>query len=523
MFAASPSKKKSKFLSFILAFAYFFVNFLTLTTFPLVHSDEVWLGKLSATYLQSKSIFVTEPFFALFPRQAHTLKSLFHLLQSAFIFIFGETIFSLRFLSLVFGMFALVLLWYLLGQFKVSYISKFLISLFIATQVQFIYAMHFGRQEIILICIAFACLLICYRPSLSPVRKHAFIALLIGASIGFHPNSFILALMFGCLILLRSIDSKKLKPVFVYGFILMAWAVFYIATSFIGNGDFIKDYYDYGSTLAVNAGPLDRFINFRDFYIKLYKQIGATYYLPNIRLTLLLPIILLLPSLYLIIRCKITQLSRNLITNGYVMYIGFNIALLIIGRYNPTSIVFMLVPLSLMITGVSSGLNQLFNKWLLIIPLSLLIIHNLNIVSIEYGTFSQADYDTYIQELAYGLEDDAVILGNLSGGFAFNDYVFYDIRDLAYLDGQSVKSYMKNQGINTLVYYESYDYIHRNPSWQILYGDDAGYYDELQEIILENGSLVHEFTDAYYGNRIISYIGDYPWTIQVYTIDLEDD
>lgn len=83
----------------------------------------------------------------------------------------------------------------------------------------------------------------------------------------------------------------------------------------------------------------------------------------------------------------------------------------------------------------------------------------------------------------------------------------------------TIGEYIEDNGINTVIYYEEYDYIHRNPQWQILYGDDSHYYDDLQLFLNENASLTGSFESPFYGNRIIRYTGDYPWRVLIYHID----
>lgn len=506
---------------------YFFVNFLTLTHYPIVHSDEVWLGKLSATYLANKSVYVTEPFFDLFPRQPHTIKSLFHLLQSLVIWLLGENLFSVRLLSFVAGSLSLIMLHQLINKRLNNLTLTTLLVLILGLNTQFVYASHFARQEIILFALFILALTFYSNEKSTIFYRYLLPAILIGMSIGFHPNAFILAAMFFPLIIL-DVLTKNLTPrtLGIYIGILALFASFYIFTSFIGNPNFIEDYLAYGATLSVDANPAGRWANLIAFYKKLYQQIAGTYYLPNIKITLLGPLFLLIPSLYFQFRKKASKktLSSNYI-RWYLMLLAYNVALFIIGRYNPTSILFYLLPVTMLLVEIASTLNfeSLLPHKVLYISLTLIIAFNLVTLVNAYKEFDANDFTHYNEELSSHIEADSIILGNLSGGFAFNDHTFYDIRNLQYLDGASLITYMRERQIDTIIYYESYDYIHRNPQWQILYGDDRTYYSQLNDIIKTHGTLVHEFKDPYYGMRILRYTGDYPWSIQIYTIDLRDD
>jgi len=104
------TQKYSRIFSYLYIISFFFVHLATLTTYPLVHSDEAWLAGLSQAYMKNQSIFVTEPFFDLMPRQAHAIKSLFHLIQIPFIHFWGYELFSVRLISLIGGTLVLILI-----------------------------------------------------------------------------------------------------------------------------------------------------------------------------------------------------------------------------------------------------------------------------------------------------------------------------------------------------------------------------------------------------------------------------
>ena len=132
---------------------YTIINLMTLTAFPLIHSDEAWLAGLTRTFMKEGSVFVTESFFDLFPRTVHTIKVIYHLLQMPLIKIFGYEIFSVRLLSLIASILVLAVLYRLFLKAGLSHNHSFLAILMISTSVQFIYAGHFARQEMLLLLI----------------------------------------------------------------------------------------------------------------------------------------------------------------------------------------------------------------------------------------------------------------------------------------------------------------------------------------------------------------------------------
>jgi 4-amino-4-deoxy-L-arabinose transferase-like glycosyltransferase len=145
---------KNKFLKYNIHLylgIYFIFNLLTLTKFPFVHSDEAWLAGLSNEYILHKSIFVSESFFDLMPRTIHTIKSFYHLLQLPFIGLFGNTVFTVRLISLIASTITLYFFYKLLRSIKVHHYRALLYTIIFSLNLQFVYAAHFGRQEMLLL------------------------------------------------------------------------------------------------------------------------------------------------------------------------------------------------------------------------------------------------------------------------------------------------------------------------------------------------------------------------------------
>ncbi len=504
----------------VYAVIFFLWNLATLTRFPFVHSDEAWLAGLSTAYLRNGSPFVTEPFFDLFPRQPHMIKSLFHGLQAVFIAAFGQGIFSVRLLSLIAAVIALILIHRLIQNRVASSRAALLITILFSLNLQFLYGAHFARQEILMVCILLAALTLYEMTDLPKTLNITLSAALIGLSIGFHPNAFIVAMMLGTL-MLYDIFSRVIRPIILLRYVLIigGFALVYIALSLAGNPNFFADYWTFGSTLSVDDGAADRLTGFISFYIKLFHRISGTYYLPDLRFFFPVALGLVVTATILMVRRSYAESveQKHQLGRSLALLAGCNLAYLIIGRYNPTAIIFAVPPVYLLLASLVDRTPRY--QW---IPQGLIIIAVLlsSVQVAEAMVDNEAsDYISYQEEISKSLPPDAVVLGNLSSGFAFSDVRFYDIRNLGYLEGMPVSRYISERGINTLIYYEEYDYIHRNPQWQILYGDDSGYYDELKGLIKKNGVLLHHFDDAVYGNRIVRYMGDYPWQVWIYRLN----
>jgi 4-amino-4-deoxy-L-arabinose transferase-like glycosyltransferase len=486
----------------------------TLLTFPYLHSDETWLGGLSLTYLDQKHPFITEPFFDLFPRTPHLIKVFFHALQSAFISLFGYSLFSLRFMSLLFGMLSLFFTYKLFNRLGLHKLHAFLGTMLLGLNIQFMYASHFARQEMIL----FSVLIISYL-LLTYTRKSTYMlsAILIGLSVGFHPNAFILAIMIGLCLFINIINKQiKIKDFILWVGIVGFTALIFPLITLLQNPSFIVDYYTYGKTLSVDAPIIERFNNYIAFYQKIFLQVSGTYYIPNIRIFLISFPILFLSS-------GITKTYHKIHWQHAVgMLIGFNLSLFVIGRFNTTSILFIFFPwIILIVYEVIAIARKIFKTthqkfWSVVVLFSFISLLSLYQFLQANQSMLPANYSRYSVQIKENLSKEGSILGNLSSGFSFYDREFYDIRNLSYLEKGQLNTYIKKNNIKTIIYYEEYDYIHRNPMWNILYGSDSTYYDDLQNILQDHGVLIHEFESPYYGTRIIRFMGDYPWKVQIY-------
>ncbi len=510
---------KRTFINISYATFWFLVNLLTLNAYPLMHSDESWLAALTATMMNNVDLMATEPFFDLAPRAPHTLKTLYHLLQMPYLKLFGYNLTSVRLLSLCLATGAVIVLFSIFDQKSKSPLIGLFSVMLITLNSQFVYAAHFARQEMALILV----LLVAYKLYTTDHMENRFKALLISTLIGFsislHPNAFIVALMIGSLYLLDLARREiKFTTLLIYAFPMAIFACIHIIVTMTSTKNFLANYWQYASTLSVGAAPQTRSENFIGFYIKLTQRISGTYFLTDLRPLFLISLVTLLMLVLLLLLRKIDIKKTLPLWQCLVMGVGFNLALFLIGRYNPTSIVFLTVVLSIFVVHALNLLPSNNFQWLIY---GVLILLTMNLTYKDYTTFAIHDYETYESFIEENTTEKDIILGNLTGGFAFSPDQFYDIRNLNYLDDLTLTDYIKERQINTIIYYEEYDYIHRNPNWQILYGDDSDYYDDLQTLIRHYGTLRRETTSPYYGNRIIRYLGDYPWSVQIIDIDVQ--
>ncbi|MCF7951982.1 MAG: hypothetical protein K9L57_10140, partial [Spirochaetaceae bacterium] len=344
---------------------------LLLSQYPFIHSDESWLGGLTRHITSS----LTEPFFDLLPRFPHFIKMLFHALQWPFLAVFGYTPLAPRLLSLSAACLAL---WFFYraagtlahssgpapssshrltgGRLSISFGTVALLAL----DIQFIYAAHFGRQEILLVAALTAALWLYLRGEQTTAEGKAGVghrgaAMVIGLSIGIHPNAFLISLPIGafllvdvCSALVRAAASdgrwsrvgQALRRGLEYAVILAAWAGLYVGLSYLLDPQFLSHYAAFGDRVGVAEPLYIKAFRFPDFYQKLYYRISGTYYTPAIRLQFFLfgAALVAAPITALLYRGPRPLLRRRLIQLPAALLL-LNIGTLVLGKYSQPSIV----------------------------------------------------------------------------------------------------------------------------------------------------------------------------------------
>jgi hypothetical protein len=414
-------------------------------------------------------------------------------------------------------------------------------TLLCAFSAQFMYAAHFGRQEVfILLFMLLSYMLVekgvYYNPR-SHAGKYAFGAALITAcAIGFHPNSFLIACITGCVLIADSIVHKRIQPLMTYVLTTGTAAALYIFISLSWNAGFIADYNAFGDTLGATLTPMEKLKAFPLFLFKLYHQISATYFTPDIRADLIMGLLVFILAGALIFTTIIKKSKRKthvdtaLIALPMFSTLGLTAGLIIIGRYNATSIVFYLLFLALCTHGILFNqykkhclkATPLYTRSLLSATVILILIVGLNgfrqVVSKPIENYT--DYTSKIHH-AVTLDSNDRALCNLNAGFAFKPDQFVDYRDLGMLKAKniSIDSYLDSNHIEYIILSEEMDYIYRNQDpWTILYGD-MSYYPRLVELIERDYRLVEAFNSPLYGMRITRYNDGYPWRVAVYKLN----
>jgi len=498
---------------YALLIIYFIFSLNTLKAFPFVHSDETWLGGLSRVQMMSSSFKVTEPFFNLYPRAPHGIKILFHLAQMPFIMIGGYNILSLRLVSFT-G--AVIALYFWSKLLKNSLTSPYLYLggiLLLCLNIQFFYTSHFARQEIWLVVYQLLALLWLTDKD----NKHVFTkSIILGSSIFIHPNAVIIFTFIFMYSLVKILyrQPNSTKDMLKYLSFLILSIVLVIGISFLLNPNFIGDYMNFGSTLGVTKAPIQKIKDVTDYIYKIFYQHSATYYIPNLRFELILISVISIFSLKSFLQPKkdFNKLA------ALIMLISYCLVVIAIGRYNTTSIIFLIVPgyylLLLELNSIKIPIQNL-------LILALVLFSTYSLIA-QVTPWKEDNYTSYIDSIFY-LTQGEPTLGNLNIDFAFKPYNLYDFRNLDHLieNDLSLEDYIRANKVMYIALPSEMDYISKNiDRWHILYGDINTYYPELIRLINEYGDHVGTINNNYYSVRILRYIGTPSWETNIYKIDL---
>lgn len=521
-------------LSFSLIPIYFVINGLFLMGFPVVHSDEIWLKGIACEMIGQKSFAITEPFFDLYPRVIHPFRWLYNLIIGSGLVIYDH-VFIVRLVSLIASVFALIFFKKILEKLFKSPWMVLTGLLLMVLDIQFIYASHLGRQEMLILLLMLIGSYYLISHATSDVR---YLALIILLSMGIHPNSFLIGLGFSGILFGKWLyDQESLVPLFKLIFYTSIGVLGYLLIGYLMSPHFLSGYFQYGSALGVDA-PLDgRVTGFLWYWIKLYRQIGGTYDLFDIRhqLILLLGLTIYWFVLYIVsVFNKIkTRDFRAFIPMIWVISIA--LGLFIIGRYNQTAVIFMIPWLILMallclemILEHQKKPSRITRRTSKIISVSIGVMLVItwginsygNFKSYERQHFYQNTYAEMIHTINEFVPNDAVVLANLNTLEAFNAHRFYDYRNLGYLDSHddSFESYIEDRHIEYILVSDEMHYIHRtSPKWDFLYVNNR-YYDDMMAFIEQRTIKVAEFDNPIYAMRIARFSGTYPWKTTIYKV-----
>jgi 4-amino-4-deoxy-L-arabinose transferase-like glycosyltransferase len=497
-----------KILSLLLLLA-LIGSFATLTSFPFMHSDESWLALLSQEMLRSGSLAASHPFFDLYPMYPHAIKVVFNLLQMAFIGLFGTTLFSMRLLSFVASTLALGLFYRLLKH-RYDATTSLATILLLVLNVQWLHASHMARQESVLLVFLIGAWLLIDTKELKRSRLIASGAL-IGLAIGVHPNAFLL--FTGLFAILGLSRKNPVKSWFTWGLPIGLFALFFVLWSLQMDPEFFTHFFSFGSTLGVDRGLMTKIDGLDDYLYKLYHAISGTYFVPRQK-------VLFWFFGGLVLWAIISSFKNRELRAPLAGLLGTLVGLVLIGRYNQTSLIFFYPYLYVLLAGLLHALSQR-KKTAAIAVVGLLFLaislHNLALLR-------PFDYPAFESFLAREV-DEGPVLTNLSTGFALSELSFYDVRNLDHLERQGLTfaEYVEARDIRTVVLFEEmHVFYQKRPLYNALYGNLYPYYEEMMDYLSAHGRITAEM-DTRFAMRVVDLALKRPYRVTVYRLEKTDE
>ena len=501
-------KKQKNWLCAVYIVFYGALQLLFLTRFPLVHSDESWLGGLARNMMATGSIGCTEPFFDAKPRYPHAIKTLFHLLQQGAIRVFGYNPFALRLLSVIAACACLAVFYFCVLRLFQKRKTAFLLMILLSADIQFLYAAHFARSEIFILLFLCVCLWALCAPQIS--RNMALLcAVATGTAVFFHPNSFFLACACGCALLYRcKIERKGLRPLFWYCGVTGAFAAAAVAISFALDKDFVRHYLAYGQgEFDLLVSPGEKITGLFGFFARLWQQNSGTYYVPHIRVQMLLFLVCaVLCTVFACVMRKEQACAAQSIFMLLCVQTGLLAGIALVGRLNQTSIVFLL-PSSVLLLGMAAKiLAEEKELWLVTLCIGAFAV----LSTVQIIPFLQMPtYEQYTMQLASAVPASAKTIANLNTGFYFENDALLDYRNLPFaLKTGTLDDYVHKNKVQYIVYSDELDYIYEHrPYYNVIYGN-ALFVKELRQFCAEKCEPVGSFQNIVYGTRINALSGN---------------
>lgn len=297
---------------------------------------------------------------------------------------------------------------------------------------------------------------------------------------------------------------------------VLCFAVLFAGISLYFDPNFIRNYSKYGNEFEVFNPLTSKIEEIKLFYQKLYYQVSGTYYTPNIKLQFyLFSMAFILSIIKLFAGNDAVETKRKLISI-ILTIAAINAGIIIIGRFNQTSIIFVFPMFYMLIAYLLESIPRLQRH----IVTCVLVIAIAGVTALNYLEYRNSSYEKYLDQLSLVVSPHAETLGNLNTEYYFENGKLHDYRNLTYLKqkGMSFEEYIRNNNIEYIVYSEELDLIHNlEPKWDGIYGS-MDYYDEMNSFIDKSCKLVSTYSDAYYGIRIVRYIGLKPWQIRIYKV-----
>ena len=501
-------------------------HLVTLTRYPPMHADEAWLASGTRSILVSRSAAATEEFFRITPRSPHAIRLLFHALQAPFVAA-SFTLASVRLLSLACGVGVVLLAAAMARTLFASSAARVSFVAFLALDPGLFVSAHLARSEIVLVLAFMAALALRERRRARGVGCDATAGLILGLAVGLHPNSLIVALAVGGVWLgdvLRGPDRARALGrlgvlVGVTSALAFGWAAWSrsLSPSFPAALGEFGDRYGVGESLAVKLLRLPM------FYGRLADRVMGTYYVPDLRLSLLLFAVAAAASLARLVYASVTRRPTD--PAPLLALCGVNLGLVLIGKYSqPTAVLIAPAGWWLVAALVDALCLRLGAPARRAAAAPVVILGALLALgsALSARPWMGVSYSRYVKQVREAAGEAHSVLAGPNTAFAFAPGVLRAWNDLAFLPeaGLRFADYVEREGIQVILFPEALETIYaERPLWNDIYGNVAPYWSDLKAFLAERCTLVTVLDEPVFALRILPYQARSRARLFVYRVD----
>lgn len=553
----------------------------TISWYPFVHSDEVWLASLTRAMLVEGNLAATEDFFVLTPRAPHAIKTLYHIIQMPFLAVDYSAV-AARLPSAVAGLAAVAMLYGIAAVLTRRRGIAAITAVAFAVDPHLLYTSHLARQEAIILALSLAAVYAVVRRRSVPAAEvgenapsayrsesgrrvtsgrsarrfraawtpGAVAGAIVGIGVFVHPNAFIAAAMVLPWVVVQALSKRESNrpPAALSGAgrlaadlgryvaVLAVGGILAVAASYAMDPDFLANYASFGRAVGVGDSPWRRLFRLRSFFEKIITRNQGTYYIPPVTSRVYFGVIVWFAGVAL------PGTRRRYAIASLLSVVTAICALFVIGKYSPPSAIFLvpwvylsaaLVAARLRQTMPSAGIRigramRLGAAGLLAVTLILPTVATLRELPRWYVPRDDpGSYRRYIDTVESLVEeyaaDDGRVLANLNAGFAFDFDRLRVYRDFGALPAQSADAlvgFLQSEQIDLVFLPRTeLDLIYRmRPVWNDVYGNPTRFYPALRDYLSSEGERVASFTAPVYGMRLLRYQSRESAVIDVYRL-----
>ncbi len=479
-----------------------------------------------------RNIAATEDFFYLTPRFPHAVKTLYHAVQMPFLAIRYSHL-GARMPSFLAGIAAVALLHGIIRRTIGSRWIALGTTVAFGLDPQVLYVSHFGRQEALILLVILGGIAVL---TSGPVTTKAAAGAggIVAAGVFIHPNAFIAAAVIFPWLLFApvyprpsggsssrraAVFTKRVALVAAFAGVVAVGALAAVAVSLTMDPYFITNYRSFGETVGVSDNVVRRYFRLVTFFRNMAGRNMGTYYLPPVASRLTVGAILMALAVVGVTVHKVFRRGASVLPA--LSLAASVVALFIVGKYSPPSLVFLFPFIYLSAASFAGNIEG--TKLPSIITGAVVVgMFALSVTALvqELPRWYRLDaaggsYTALIDEvkdllLEHDLEETPV-LANLNLAFAFEPgrlRAFHDFAAIPRGDSGAVERYIREEKIGAVFLpRQEMDIIYRNrPVWNDVYGNPSRFYPQLLDVLEQQGRLVATIPAPLYGMRLLRYV-----------------